>query len=29
MTSDKARSELGLEARDLDTGLRQTLGVDS
>jgi nucleoside-diphosphate-sugar epimerase len=25
----KAPCELGYEARDLDTGLRQTLGVDS
>lgn len=27
MTDDKARRELGFEPRDLDTGLRQTLGV--
>lgn len=27
MTDEKARSELGYQARDLDTGLRQTLGV--
>lgn len=27
MTDDKARRELGFETRDLDTGLRQTLGV--
>lgn len=27
MTDQKARSELGFEPRDLDTGLRQTLGV--
>jgi dihydroflavonol-4-reductase len=28
MTDDKARRELGYQARDLDTGLRQTLGVE-
>jgi dihydroflavonol-4-reductase len=28
MTDEKARSELGYQARDLDTGLRQTLGVE-
>jgi nucleoside-diphosphate-sugar epimerase len=27
MTDQKARDELGFEPRDLDTGLRQTLGV--
>jgi dihydroflavonol-4-reductase len=27
MTDEKARSELGYQARDLETGLRQTLGV--
>jgi dihydroflavonol-4-reductase len=27
MTDEKARSELGYQARDLDAGLRQTLGV--
>jgi nucleoside-diphosphate-sugar epimerase len=27
MTDDKAQRELGYRARDLDTGLRQTLGV--
>ena len=29
MTDDKARRGLGYHARDLDTGLRQTLGVES
>jgi dihydroflavonol-4-reductase len=29
MTSDKARQELGIQTRDLETGLRQTLGVSS
>lgn len=29
MTDQKAREELGFETRDLDTGLRQTLGVAS
>jgi dihydroflavonol-4-reductase len=29
MTDEKARRELGYQARDLDTGLRQTLGVES
>jgi dihydroflavonol-4-reductase len=28
MTDEKARRELGYQARDLDTGLRQTLGVE-
>lgn len=28
MTDDKARRELGYQARDLDSGLRQTLGVE-
>jgi dihydroflavonol-4-reductase len=28
MTDEKARRELGYHARDLDTGLRQTLGVE-
>ena len=27
MTDEKARRELGYQARDLDTGLKQTLGV--
>ncbi len=27
MTDDKARSELGFTTRDLDTGLKQTLGA--
>jgi hypothetical protein len=27
MTDEKARRELGLQAGDLETGLRQTLGV--
>ncbi len=29
MTDEKARRELGYQARDLETGLRQTLGVDA
>jgi dihydroflavonol-4-reductase len=29
MTDEKARRELGYHARDLETGLRQTLGVES
>ena len=29
MTDEKAQRELGLQTRDLDTGLRQTLGVGS
>jgi hypothetical protein len=28
MTDEKARRELGYQTRDLDTGLRQTLGVE-
>ena len=28
-TDDKARSELGFAPRDLDTGLRETLGASS
>jgi hypothetical protein len=28
MTDQKAQRELGYHARDLDTGLRQTLGVE-
>ena len=29
MTDQKARTELGFQARDLDTGLRQTLGLQT
>jgi hypothetical protein len=28
MTDDKARTELGFHTRDLDSGLKQTLGAD-